>query len=1249
MDRAKVSGSGDAIATAPGAVAISGAGTVRLTGALPARSYYRDQIVQIAAQDLLDRDTELAELAAFCTVPDEDAPTYRSWRAPKWSGKTALMAAFALMPPPGVRVVAFFVTARWAGHDTRAAFVDIVGDQVAEILDEPSPTSLPPHVRDSYLTGLLTRAAEKCREQGERLVLLVDGLDEDRGTPHDQAGQGISIAAALPVRPSAGMRILVSGRPNPRLPGDVPADHPLRDPAVLRRLDVSPHAKVAEDRMLLELDRLLHGDAPERDLLGLLTAARGGLTAADLAELTGQSAGQVRRRLRGVAARTFDTRSGHWRHESEVYLLGHEDLHAIAVEDLGERQLSAYRQCLHDWAEHHRGLGWPPQTPEYLLRGYHRLLTDIDDLPRMIALATDPARHNRMLDLSGGDTTALTEIATTQNHVLLRAPADLLAMQRLAIHRDHLLTRNSDIPVTLPAHWARRGQVERAVVVANSITDPVTRCAAMGRVAATVAATGSPDQARSLIAQTELAARTIIEPSTRGRALVHVAAAVGAIGDLERAEAIARDITDPNQQVIALTYVAQAVTRTGDIERARSLVDDAEAIARDIIDTGGQSYVLMYVVDARVRVGDLEQAETIADAFDLGFGPEIWLLRQLVEAMADAGQWERAEAIARKITDPGDEAGVVARLATAVARSGDMERARSLTDHAEAIIRDLADVGERAEALADLASMVGQSGDVKRSRALIADIEAVMPDIIEPHRRMRTLKNMVTAITATGDLVRAETIARSITDPTERTLALEQLAIAYARAGDLDRAETIAHDFSDTSEWPHPRTRVAEAIADAGEPSRAETVARRIMSARRRDRVLGQVAQALAQAGDLERAESVARNDIAPSWRELPLAEIAVTQAQMGDLEHAEVIACDITNQDHKAWALGQVAAALAQAGNVERARKVLGQAETAASAITDLEYQAQIFTELAEVYDEIGDQHRVCSLIDHVATIAHDLSPDGRALMLAWVVEMLVQAGDLEQADSVADDITEPVSRRWVLPQLIDTFVQAGEWMRAQALIDDAEVTAHAINDPDDRAWALGQVAKAAAQAHDLERAGVLIDHAEDIAHDMAQPGVRDWLLEQVAEALVCVGDLERARSVASSISTASRQDNVLTEVAAAIAQEGELELATSVAHHIVDPDRQARAMLELAQSCPPPGNEATAIGISGEPTSRSRGTEATNPRWSLIAEALRLTEWEDCLEILTEVVPTAATAALHELDILGWRSAQANAPSHT
>lgn len=61
----------------------------------------------------------------------------------------------------------------------------------------------------------LDEAVATCREDGERLVLVVDGLDEDRGTG------GHSVAALLPACPAAGMRVIVAIRPNQPLPPDV--------------------------------------------------------------------------------------------------------------------------------------------------------------------------------------------------------------------------------------------------------------------------------------------------------------------------------------------------------------------------------------------------------------------------------------------------------------------------------------------------------------------------------------------------------------------------------------------------------------------------------------------------------------------------------------------------------------------------------------------------------------------------------------------------------------------------------------------------------------------------------------------------------------------------------------------------------------------------------------------------------------------------------------------------------------------
>jgi hypothetical protein len=88
------------------------------------RSAYLEQVRQIAPPQLRDRNSELAELAAFCTEQDRDS--YVWWRAPAWAGKSALMSWFVLHPPPAVQIASFFITARYQGQDDRAAFTDAV-------------------------------------------------------------------------------------------------------------------------------------------------------------------------------------------------------------------------------------------------------------------------------------------------------------------------------------------------------------------------------------------------------------------------------------------------------------------------------------------------------------------------------------------------------------------------------------------------------------------------------------------------------------------------------------------------------------------------------------------------------------------------------------------------------------------------------------------------------------------------------------------------------------------------------------------------------------------------------------------------------------------------------------------------------------------------------------------------------------------------------------------------------------------
>ena len=101
------------------------------------QSGYIEQVRRIAPNDLVKREAELAQLAAFCS--NEQGAAYAWWRAPAWTGKTALLSWFVLHPPPDVQIVSFFITARLAGQSDRVAFTNVVLEQLAAMLGQGRP------------------------------------------------------------------------------------------------------------------------------------------------------------------------------------------------------------------------------------------------------------------------------------------------------------------------------------------------------------------------------------------------------------------------------------------------------------------------------------------------------------------------------------------------------------------------------------------------------------------------------------------------------------------------------------------------------------------------------------------------------------------------------------------------------------------------------------------------------------------------------------------------------------------------------------------------------------------------------------------------------------------------------------------------------------------------------------------------------------------------------------------------------
>ncbi|GIH02866.1 hypothetical protein Rhe02_09330 [Rhizocola hellebori] len=832
----------------------------------------------------MGREAELDELAGFCAGTE----AYLWWQAEPWAGKSALMSSFVLNPPAGVDVLSFFVTARLVSQADSNAFTDALLEQLAAMHGEQLPALLTASARDSHRRALLKAVVARAREAGRRVVLVVDGLDEDAGT---RAGSGLpSIASLLPKLPEEGLRIVLAGRPHPPIPLDVAHDHPLRDCRV-RRLEAWPHAQAVRQRAQLELDELLVGDEVSLEVIGFVAACGGGLTLPELQELTGRPRFLLDGLLHGVFGRTIVGREENTLEApSRLFLFAHESLRVEAIERLRGEILNSFMNRINTWADGYRQKGWPSDTGQYLLRGYSRMLHSQHDVGRLTALAVDAARHDRLLGVTGGDSTAMVEIRAAQELMMNQSSIDLLTIVRLAVRRDDLLARNLNVPTNLPATWVYLGQPVRA----------------------------------------ESLARLIANPERQAKALTLAIIALVLTGELDRARAITDSIIDPQQKAHA-----EAALRLP--QRAEKVLAHLEYVMRSLY---GRSRLNP---DIPILIAQIEESNDISTAVRLARECEkltdsieeprrrAWMLAELARAVAvagDPGEGERlaaaTEAVARTATDFEEEASAWMGLIEPAALDGDLETIQAVGNvaYARALLVD--DEQRRSTLLGGIAEAYTKANLIQRAKDTISAITS-------PRARYVALTSLGRTLISRGQGTAVQAILDQFLTPEERAFAAAVFAEAFAESGDRVSATELTHlseSLIEAGASPERRFStwllLAKTRLDLGDESGALNLARaakamlaRIADPERRLASLVGLMELYAKAGKHESASAIA--DLAydlsrdPLVLELHVADLIESMAASGLQKRAEVMAAASSRYGNLLFQLALIRGLLAQ------------------------------------------------------------------------------------------------------------------------------------------------------------------------------------------------------------------------------------------------------------------------------------------------------------------------------------------------
>ena len=920
----------------------------------------------LAPDTLVDREQELADLEAF--VCNSDGVWY-AMEADMVSGKTAVMASFALNPPDDVHMASFFIRRIGGDRNDRGSFAFVMGAQLAKILGHEYTEPVRDPAQCTEFRQLLRRAATACRSETtpRPLVLLIDGIDEDSYFENPDGADAKSILSLLPRRLPEGVKIITASRPNPRLPEDVLCDENRR----IVSLKPSPIAEKSINRKDMKI--FFKSDVAV-DIGAFLAACGGVLTVEDLRTLLIMRGHQ---RTLTWDVRAYVNRSpgriltpidvGFSGQEVLAYRLGHDVVTRAVIRELDpdsfgegdepederwwvpirEKALAPYRAIIRNWVKECAKKGWSNITSGYMLSRacFDFIVVDDSIDESLVEAILNQDRYKEMCRRSKRLHSALNAIDTELSIVLKidREGCSEVVMKAFyegAEFRNSFAQPFAYVPGILTLHILHFGTVPELVLeMVLSIDDPEDRLRASKEVAeASVKSNHGrvflallPAMVKSLVSYQELRDKIL-------SFLINIlACAINAENDrnpgCDNSLFLRKIVLNDIMSSIAFFEVKNTIVKL------RHLIENA--------DKCGENFhkIEFFPAVTEIIVGWIEDPWARARA-----------LTGVARVLAGVGLAEHALDAAERIEDPWARARALAGVARALVGAGLVERAREAAEDAARAAEQIRASWPRARELAG----VGLA-----ERALDA-----AEQIRYSRVRARALVDVARALVGAGLAEHALDAAERIEDPEDRARALADAAKALVGAGLAERAREVAEDAARAAEWNEGPEDRACALADA---------ARVLVGA-------GLVERAREAAEDAARAAEQIRD---PRVRARVLAGVARVLAGVGLAEHALDAAERIEEPEDRAWVLADIARALVGAGLVERAREAAEEAARAARRIGDFWVRARVAKVIVKE-SLTGAAREIAEMIG---------APEYRGQIQSAIIKMLVRNGSSDAA----------------------------------------------------------------------------------------------------------------------------------------------------------------------------------------------------------------------------------------------------------